>query len=583
MTGRDATPCAETALSRSVDDTHRERQVHGTDAETDPGGARLTTWRFLIAAACLAMLLATPLPHIDSDAALFGKIAKTVLDSGEWLTFRHPVHPDWVVDKPPLSFWIMAISFWVGGQTDAALRLWHILLSFLLVFVVYRIARRDGSEEDALLAALLFATIQQVFYSTMAPQHDVPVTLFLALAFYAYLEYRREGRARWTLLAGLWMALAVLTKGILWLPVFIGIAAVDTCVAWRRGERPPWRVRHVLAGAFLFTLLAAPWFVIGVIRQGMPFVRVLLIDENSIGRLRHSFLGGGLVPLHGFLPMALAYVPILMVGMLPWTGLLPGAVREGWRSFRDGPPAVRLCAVWFALFFLVLSVSQGDRIMRYLFPCYPPLAVLAGRFLAAALRRQARLGAAALISLLTGLPMMAIAVWLARRASPFEMQFYTPMIVPVLVVLALALLAFAVLAAGGRTRQAIAVAALGSLLSYTVAYAMLMDRWERLWPWPVVGATVNRLYRTGDRMMVVGVYPAETNFAAYWVRARVEQVDEETFLQTWRRQRVFALLAPDLWTRLGERLQPVVLLRTPLGWGLVTNRDATQPEGRTPP
>ncbi len=106
----------------------------------------MTLWRVLIAAAAAAMLLGTPLPHIDSDAALFGKIAKTIVDTGEWLTLRHPVHPDWVVDKPPLTFWLMALSLRVGGQTDAALRLWHILLSLALVWAVYRLARIDGTE-----------------------------------------------------------------------------------------------------------------------------------------------------------------------------------------------------------------------------------------------------------------------------------------------------------------------------------------------------------------------------------------------------------------------------------------------------
>lgn len=536
-------------------------------------GQRTRAWRLLIVAACLGMLLGTPIPHVDSDAALFGKIARHILDSGNWLTLRHPVHPDWVVDKPPLDFWIMAVSFRLGGQTDATLRLWHILLSILLVFVVYKIARLDSGEEDGLLAALVFATGQQVFYSSVAPQHDVPVTLFLALAFYAYLRYRRDGRGGWTLLAGFWMALAVLAKGALWLPVFAGIAAVDTAIAWQRGERPSWWLRHLVAGAVLFVLLAAPWFVFGALRQGAPFVRVFLVEDNGIGRLGHSFLGGGgLVPLHGFLPMVLAYIPLLMVGMLPWTGLLPGAVAEGWRALRRGPSAVRLCAVWFGLFFLVVSLSRGDRIIRYLFPCYPPLAVLAGRFLGAALRSRARLTASALISLALGLPMMVAAVVLARRTSPYEMRFYTPLIVPILFVFALAILAFAVLVVWRRLPQAVAAATVGSLLTYTVAFAMIMEHWERLWPWPAVGATVNRLYRPGDRVMVVGVNPAETNFAAYWVRAQVQQVDVDTFLRAWHHERVFALLPPDLWTRLGKRLRPEVLLRTPLGWHLVTNR-----------
>jgi 4-amino-4-deoxy-L-arabinose transferase-like glycosyltransferase len=532
----------------------------------------MTLWRVLIAAAAAAMLLGTPLPHIDSDAALFGKIAKTIVDTGEWLTLRHPVHPDWVVDKPPLTFWLMALSLRVGGQTDAALRLWHILLSLALVWAVYRLARIDGTEEEALLAALLLATFQQVFYSSMAPQHDVPVTLFLTLAFLASARYARDGRGRWPLLAALWTALAVLTKGVLWLPVVAGIAGADWLAARWTGQRPPWRPVHLAAAAALFLAVASPWFVVGALRQGPPFVRVFLFDENGIARLEHAFLGGGLVPLHSFLLMVPAYVPLLLVGMLPWTGLLPGALGKAWRGLRAGPPTVRLSALWFGLFFLAVSLSHGDRIIRYLLPCYPPLAVLAGRFLVAALDGRARIGrASALLPPLLGVPLLGTALWLARRMSPVEMRFYTPLILPTLVVFAAALLAFAVLALRGRLRQAVALTVAGSLLSYTLAYAMLMARWDRLWPWPAIAAAVNRLYRPGDRVMVVGVNPAETNFAAYWIHAPVEQVDEQTFLSAWDRGRVFALLPP------GVRPLPraTVLLRTPLGWTLVTNRPTT--------
>ena len=538
----------------------------------DNSKANVTLWRILIAAACVAMLVGTPLPHLDSDAALFGQIAKNILDTGEWLTLSHPMYKDWVVDKPPLTFWIMAVSLWLGGQTDSALRLWHILLSILLVYVVYRIARLDGREEEALLAALLVATFQQVFYYSMAPQHDVPVTLFLALAFSAYLTYRREGRWWWTVLGGVWIALATLTKGILWPVAFSGIAVLDSLVAWWGGERPPWRLRHILAGAAVFVLLAAPWFVIGVVRQGPPFVHVFLFEENSIGRLAHSYMGPGLVTLHSYFQLLFAYIPLLMVGMLPWTGLLPGAVLEGWRSLRSGPPAVRLCAVWFGAFFAAVSISHGDRIIRYLLPCYPPLAVLAGRFLAGALDARRRLQTAAIISLLIGLPIMLAALWLAMGYSPHDMRFYLPLVLPMLALFSVTILAFAVLALLGRGRQAVAAAVVGSLLSYLAVYVMLMEHWERLWPWPEMSATVDRLYRPGDRVVVVGGYSAETNFLAYWTRAQVEPVDETAFAAAWRRQRVFALLAPDLVARLKPQPTPIVLLRTPMGWNLVTNR-----------
>src|SRR5579875_1865272 len=72
----------------------------------------------------------------------------------------------------------------------------------------------------------------------------------------------------------------------------------------------PWWPVHLAAAAALFLAVASPWFVVGALRQGPPFVRVFLFDENGIARLEHAFLGGGLVPLHSFLLMVPAYVPL---------------------------------------------------------------------------------------------------------------------------------------------------------------------------------------------------------------------------------------------------------------------------------
>jgi 4-amino-4-deoxy-L-arabinose transferase-like glycosyltransferase len=538
-------------------------------------GTRLTIWHSLVALACLVILLGLPLPHIDSDAPLSGEIARNILDSGDWLTLHFPTnyHPDLIVDKPPLTFWVMALSIRVAGQTDAALRIGSLLFAILLVLVVYDIAQSELRQEKALLAALVFATfLQIVFSASLVPQHDMLVTLFVALAFHSYLGYRKSGRGWWMGLAGLWTGLAVLTKGVLLLPLVGAIAVVDALVAWKSGEPPRLRFRHLLSGALVFALVAAPWYIIEVMRVGAPFVRVMLIDAGSIGRLRHSFLGPGLVPTRGFLAMALAYVPLLLIGMLPWTGLLPGVLWQGWRSLRAGPPALRLCMVWFALYFLTLSLSQGDRIARYLLPCYPPLAVLAGRSLGDVLDGRTRLRAVSFILPLLAVSLLGAGVVVVTRSYPLEMRFYTPLLVPTLVVLALTILTSAVLAMWGRGRQAIAVAAAGALLSYTVTYAVLLERWGWLWPWPAMGAAVNRLYQPGDRVVVVGLHEAEANFAAYWIRAKLEPVDEKAFRDVWGERRVFALLAPDQLSRLSESPPPNVLVRTPLGWALVTNR-----------
>ncbi len=552
--------------------TIREAHAVARPAARSAAAASLVAWRVLLGAACVAILLATPLPQVDSDTALFGKTALNILSTGDWVTLHYPVHPEVIVEKPPLTFWIMAISLWLGGATDAALRLWHLLATLALLLVVYRIARLDLDEEPALLAALCMATFQQVFYYSMAPKHDVPVTLFLSLALYAYLRYRRSATAVWAASAGFWTGLAVLTKGVLFLPAFAGIALIDAVLARRSGHRPGFRFRHLATGAGVCILVAAPWYVAEAVRLGSPFVSTLLLTSDSIGRLQHRFLGPGLVPLHDVVSQTLAYIPMLMVGMLPWTGLLPAALAEGWRGIRGGSGVVRLSAVWFVLIFAVVSLSQGDRIIRYLYPCYPPLAILAGRSLAEALHGRGHLRTASVLSLLLGLPMMIAAVWLVWRSPDPAVTYYLPILFPTLALFSATIMAFAWLAVCGRVRHAIVCTAVGALVAYATGYAMLWQRWEQLWPWRAIAAAANRASDAGQPVMMLGLHPAETNFAAFWLRQPVREVDPATLAAAWRRGRAVALLAPDAPADLRQRLRPRILVRTPLGWELVTNR-----------
>jgi 4-amino-4-deoxy-L-arabinose transferase-like glycosyltransferase len=124
------------------------------------------------------------MPHLETDGLFFGAIAKSILDSGDWLTLRYPPAPHWVVDKPPLTFWITAVSLEIGRLNGAALRVWHLFATIGLVIATYLIARLALRPEAALMASLVFGTMLQVIYQSLTPQQDIPMALWLSLAFY---------------------------------------------------------------------------------------------------------------------------------------------------------------------------------------------------------------------------------------------------------------------------------------------------------------------------------------------------------------------------------------------------------------
>ncbi len=424
-------------------------------------GAWERVWMLLLLATCLLIFAGAPLPHLDGDDKFYGDIARHILASGDWLTLKQPGQPGWVVDKPPLSFWLMAISIRLGGDNEAALRLWQLLMAVVAIFVTFRIARLGAAREEALLAALLLGTSALFFYLSLNPKQDVPLSLFLALAFYAYLTYRAEGRTGAAVLSGVCVALAVLSKGIVALAAFAPVVVVDLLSSWSARRAGHWQWTQVVAGAAAFVLVAAPWFIVGAVRQGQPFIDTFFLG-GSLGVGRFFEASRRVIP---YWEAVLVEILALMAGTVPWTGFLPGAMREAWRSLRAGPPSVRLCMLWAGLYFSLVALSPADKVIHHLLPMYAPMAVLAARAVMTTPSDPRHLRVPAAIAVLAAVPVVAVMVLsLARYRG--EAGFYLPLLGPPVALLLVALVAFAGFALRGRGRMAVAVACAVSLLAY---------------------------------------------------------------------------------------------------------------------
>jgi 4-amino-4-deoxy-L-arabinose transferase-like glycosyltransferase len=319
---------------------------------------------------------------LDPDEPVYGHVGREMLVTGNWLT-PHRNGQLWF-DKPPLFHWAVASSQALFGPTALACRLPSALTACLMALLVYGFARRLLSPRAGLYAAAAIATCLQTIILARAAVTDLLFgTCFAAACFAFYLW--QEGalsphrdaplpspggppasrRLAWAAAGGAALGLATLTKGPV-APALVG-AIVVLFLAWEK------RLGRLFSGgAFLAAgtclLLAGPWYGAMLVLHPREFTEGFLVANNLV-RFAH--------PEHPELSTPLLYfVPVLLLGLFPWTPFLIAGVRGATRS-----AVGRFLLVWLAVVFAFFSLSQ-TKLVTYIYPLYPAAACLIGRFLA---------------------------------------------------------------------------------------------------------------------------------------------------------------------------------------------------------
>jgi hypothetical protein len=327
-------------------------------AALDFPGRRLAEFLPVLLAAVVYSLTALGRAIADADEGVYVHIPQQMLARGDWLTpYVNGVRS---LDKPPLLYWLIALSYALFGQSELAARIPSIAGVCGTSWLVQRIGTLLAGPRAGLAAGLAFALSVGTFLFTLEVMHDILLVFFLTLAMYFFLLADRAERPRPGPVLGLSVALAgaFLAKGLLGPALPAGAIAVYGAI---RRRLPPLRWRWLLAGGLLFAALALPWHVAMELRNP-GFLRVHFYQEQIL-----RFLGKREPVDYESVPLLLFWA-LVPVWSFPWSVFLARAHRVG--------GAALLPACWAGLLLAFFSVSS--RLEHYAFPLLPPLAILAG-------------------------------------------------------------------------------------------------------------------------------------------------------------------------------------------------------------
>lgn len=317
-------------------------------------------------------------PLLEPDEGRYAEIPREMLERCDFVTpFLNYVK---YLEKPPLHYWLNAISMSVFGQNEFAARFSGALMGLLTVLLVYHAGRRLFDRRSGLLAALILGTSIGFLAQARVNITDMTLTCTLSAALVFFIVAAREGEKRKGLyyhLSYISAALAVLAKGLIGI-VFPGVIIFLFLLVTRR-----WRLlreMRLATGIPLFLAVAAPWFVLVSLRNP-EFARFFFIHEH-FERFTST--------VHGRYEPFWFFIPVLLGTMLPWSFFIPAPLRGIWRERQAPAGGPRLyLLIWAAFIFLFFSKS-GSKLIPYILPVFPPLALLVGNAFSSAFEGEFR-------------------------------------------------------------------------------------------------------------------------------------------------------------------------------------------------
>jgi 4-amino-4-deoxy-L-arabinose transferase-like glycosyltransferase len=217
---------------------------------------------------------------------------------------------------------------------------------------------------------------------------------------------------------------------------------------------------------------------------------------------------------------------------------------------------LRVCAIWVVPVLSFLTISPGDKVIRYLLPVFPPASVLVDYDTSA----DRSLWTTGRVSLAIGGVVIAAVVYVVRAPLAADVASYRPIALALLVPLAAALAGAGVLALRMRRLEALVFAVAMTLVAYGLLAAATAKQWDQISPWRLVGRTVNGVSGTDISVLVLG---ERSPFAEFYVDRPVQFVDRAALAKAWRGRRVVAVLPVDALASLEGGPPPTVLGAAP--------------------
>ncbi|MFX1465103.1 MAG: ArnT family glycosyltransferase [Promethearchaeota archaeon] len=270
--------------------------------------------------------------------------------------------PHIFLEKPPLIFWLMALSYKIFGVNEFAVRFVPAVFGIISILLTYVLAKQFFEKKIALLSALLLSLCQfHVKYSRQG-MLDVPLTFFSLLTLFLFIKgfNSKSSSSILFVLAGVSQGLGILTK---WHAAIFPTVTILLFVCLQK----KWE--------FLFSRKIAFYFI-SVVLSTLPWLVYMYVSFPEATRALILFELGGR-PSYVSSRGPFWYFSMLMWGLTPWAPItLISVFYSAWKRSSGDLFLLLISGTTFFTFEL-----SSYKLYFYILPIIPFLLILTARFI----------------------------------------------------------------------------------------------------------------------------------------------------------------------------------------------------------
>ncbi len=305
-----------------------------------------------------------------ANEAFYAEAVREMFEKHNFLDIYYNYEPRF--NKPPLTYWLMAISAFIFGMTEFAMRLPIVLAGIGSIFLTFLIGKKLHGTEVGILSAFIMAFSIQFYSNSRYASPEIPLTFFFLLTLYLFIVGYKENKWKYILYSYFALILTIWTKGYPYM-ILIGLI-VFIYILWDVNfnfkkflEKLKFLKLHI--GIPLVLVLGFWWFVYMYIKFGNEFLDVYMEEtlKRAIAKKSNGLADLFFYPyviLWGFLPYSLAFY-FSLFGYL-----------KNWKRIKE----ISFVITWFLVMLIVFTIAKG-KVPTYFIQAHGAMSIILAYFI----------------------------------------------------------------------------------------------------------------------------------------------------------------------------------------------------------